>query len=64
SDECPVSCKAGFLPLCRAGWGLYFQLMLHPEEAARCRWNKITGFLQALTPKLTSKCLLFSSNNF
>lgn len=64
SDECPVSCKAGLLHLCRAGWGLYFQLMLHPEEAARCRWSEIIGFLPALTPKLTSKCFLFSSNNF
>ncbi|KGL98115.1 hypothetical protein N301_05469, partial [Charadrius vociferus] len=64
SDECPISYKVGFLHLCRAGWGLYFQLMLQPEEAARCRWNKITGFLPALTPKLTSKCFLFSSNNF
>ncbi|KFP62239.1 hypothetical protein N322_06183, partial [Cariama cristata] len=44
--------------------GLYFQLMLQPEEAARCRWNKVTGFLPVLTPKLTSKCFLFSSNNF
>lgn len=65
SDECPpVSCKAGFLHLCRAGWALYFQLMLYPEEAARYRWSKIIGFLPALTPKLNSKCFLFSSNNF
>lgn len=64
SDECPGSCKDGFFHLCRAGWGLYFQLMLHPEEAACCRWSEIIGFLPALTPKLTSKCFLFSSNNF
>lgn len=63
-DECPRSCKAGSLHLCRAGWGLYFQLVLHPEEAARCRWSKIAGLLPALTPKSTSKCFLFSSNNF
>ncbi|KFV97039.1 hypothetical protein N326_02635, partial [Eurypyga helias] len=54
----------GFLHLCRAGWGLYFQLTLQPEEATHCRWNRITGFLSALTPKLTSKSFLFSSNNF
>ncbi|KFO86291.1 hypothetical protein N320_11511, partial [Buceros rhinoceros silvestris] len=64
SDACPISCEVGFLHLCRAGWGLYFQLMLPPEEAIRCRWNKITGFLPVLTPELTSKCFLFSSNNF
>lgn len=64
SEECPGSCKDGFFHLCRAGWGLYFQLMLHPEEAAHCRWSEIVGFLPALTPKLTSKCFLFSSNNF
>ncbi|KFP83642.1 hypothetical protein N310_07210, partial [Acanthisitta chloris] len=58
--ERPISCRVGFLHLCRAGWDLYFQLMLHPEEATRCRWNKMTGFLPALTPKLTSKCFLFS----
>ncbi|KFZ66797.1 hypothetical protein N338_08182, partial [Podiceps cristatus] len=64
SDECPISYEVGFLHLCGAGWGLYFQLMLQPEEAACCRWNEITGFLPALTPKLTSKCFLFSINNF
>lgn len=47
SDERPVSCKAGFLHLYRAGWGLYFQLMLHPEKAACCRWSEIIGFLPA-----------------
>ncbi|KFQ12404.1 hypothetical protein N330_12581, partial [Leptosomus discolor] len=64
SDECPISYGAGFLHLCRAGWGLYFQLMLQPEEAAHCRWNEIIGFLPGLTPKLTSKCFPFSSNTF
>ncbi|KFP05626.1 hypothetical protein N300_15838, partial [Calypte anna] len=53
-----------FLHLCRAGWSLYFELMLQLEEATCCRWNEITGFLPALTPKMTSKCFLFSSNNF
>ncbi|KFO74850.1 hypothetical protein N303_15478, partial [Cuculus canorus] len=37
---------------------------LQPEEAAHCRWNETTGFLPALTLKLTSKCFLFSSNEF
>ncbi|KFU91252.1 hypothetical protein M959_14165, partial [Chaetura pelagica] len=61
---CPVSYEVVFLHLCRPGWGLYFELMLQPEEAAHCRWNEITGFLPALTPKLTSKRFPFSSNNF
>ncbi|KFQ70075.1 hypothetical protein N335_07877, partial [Phaethon lepturus] len=64
SGKCPVSYEVGFLHLCRAGWSLYFQLMLQPEETAHCRWNEITGFLPVLTLKLTSKCFLFSSNNF
>ncbi|KFP25409.1 hypothetical protein N325_04894, partial [Colius striatus] len=63
SDECLLSYEADFLHLCRAGWGLYFQLTLQPEEATCCRWNKITGSLPALTPKLTAKCFLSSSNN-
>lgn len=64
SDKRLASYEAGCLHLGRAGQGLYFQLMLQPEEAACCGWNEITGFLPALTPELTSKCILLSSNNF
>ncbi|KFV81621.1 hypothetical protein N308_01611, partial [Struthio camelus australis] len=64
SGKCPVSYEAGIVCVSRAGWVLYFQLMLQPEKAACYRWNEIIEFLPALLPKFTFKCVLFPSSNF
>lgn len=64
SDKSLESYEAGCFHLGRAGQSLYVQLMLQLEEAACCGWNEITGFLPALTPELTFKCILLSSNHF